>query len=182
MKEQGVAMFQKLIDTNKDYAFTAIRLIFGIVFFAHGAQKAVGWFGGDGFNNTVNLFGQMSVPAPLAVLAIAAEFLGGLCLLVGFLTRVAALGIITNMVVAISMVHSKVGFFMNWSGKQPGEGLEFHLLAIAVGLAILIKGAGAFSIDWFLAREAWWARRADMTTESKRVGQFRRSGRRAKWG
>jgi len=93
----------------------------------------------------------MGIPVPLAVLAIAAEFLGGLGLLVGFLARVGALGIITNMVVAILMVHSQVGFFINWSGNQKGEGFEFHLLAIALGLAVLVKGAGALSIDRLLA-------------------------------
>ena len=110
-------------------------------------------FGGPGFGNTIGFFQQIGIPAGLTVLAIAAEFLGGLGLLVGFLARIAALGIIVNMVVAVLMVHSKVGFFANWNGKQPGEGYEFHLLAIALGLAILVKGAGAFSVDRILATQ-----------------------------
>ena len=146
-------MFHKLVDTANDRTITIIRVILGIVFFAHGAQKALGLFGGPGFSSTLGFFQQIGLPAWLAVFAIAAEFLGGLGLLVGFLTRIAALGIIVNMVVAILMVHSRVGFFMNWSGKQPGEGYEFHLLAIALGLAILIKGAGAFSVDRILAMQ-----------------------------
>jgi len=146
-------MIRKLIATNNDAAITILRLVLGVVFFAHGAQKALGLFGGPGFSSTIGFFQQIGIPAWLAVLAIAAEFLGGLGLLVGFLTRIAALGIIVNMVVAILMVHSRVGFFMNWSGKQPGEGYEFHLLAIALGLAILIKGAGAFSVDRILATQ-----------------------------
>jgi putative oxidoreductase len=146
-------MFQRLFQTDNDYTLAVLRVIFGIVFFAHGAQKALGWFGGPGFNGTINFFQQAGIPAPLAVLAIAAEFLGGLGLLVGFLARMAALGIITNMVVAILMVHSQVGLFMNWSGDQKGEGFEFHLLAIALGLAVLVKGAGALSIDRLLAQQ-----------------------------
>jgi putative oxidoreductase len=144
-------MFHKLVDTANDRTIAIIRVILGIVFFAHGAQKALGLFGGPGFSSTIGSFQQTGIPAWLAVLAIAAEFLGGLGLLVGLLSRIAALGIIVNMVVAILMVHSGVGFFMNWNGNQPGEGFEFHLLAIALGLAILVKGAGAFSVDRILA-------------------------------
>ena len=144
-------MFHKLVDTANDRTIAIIRVILGIVFFAHGAQKALGLFGGPGFSSTIGSFQQMGIPAWLAVLAIAAEFLGGLGLLVGLLSRIAALGIIVNMVVAILMVHSGVGFFMNWNGNQPGEGFEFHLLAIALGLAIVVKGAGAFSVDRILA-------------------------------
>jgi len=84
------------------------------------------------------------------VLAIAAEFFGGLGLLVGFLGRIAALGILSNMVVAVLMVHRQYGFFMNWAGNQQGEGYEYHLLALALGLAILMNGSGAFSIDRLL--------------------------------
>jgi hypothetical protein len=94
-------------------------------FFAHGAQKALAWFDGPGFDGTVDMFSQMGIGEPLAVLAIAAEFLGGLGLIVGLLARIAALGVMTNMLVAIILVHRQVGFFMNWAGKQAGEGLNF---------------------------------------------------------
>ena len=117
-------------------------------FFAHGAQKMLGWFGGFGFHGTMGFFTQqIGIPAPLAFLAICAEFFGGLGLIVGLLSRIAAFGIIVNMLVAIATVHVHNGFFMNWYGKQKGEGFEYHLLAIALGLVILIKGAGAASID-----------------------------------
>src|SRR5262249_48604426 len=118
-----------------------------IVFFAHGAQKMLGWFGGPGFSGTMQFFSQMGVPNLFAFLAVAAEFFGGLGLLVGFLGRVAALGIIIDMLVAVALVHLPNGFFMNWTGTQKGEGFEYHLLAIAVGLAVLIKGSGAMSVD-----------------------------------
>jgi putative oxidoreductase len=128
-----------------------LRLIVGIVFFAHGAQKALGWFGGYGFNSTLTGFTQnMHIPAAFAVLAIAAEFLGGLGLLVGLFSRVAAFGVGCNMVVAIAVVHHRFGFFMNWSGAKKGEGFEFHLLAIAIVLALILKGGGAASMDRLL--------------------------------
>ncbi len=149
-------MFQKLIYTTNDFLLTILRLTLGVVFFAHGAQKMLGWFGGYGFSGTMGFFTQQGgIPAPLAFLAIAAEFFGGLGLLVGFLGRIAAFGIISNMVVAILMIHRHFGFFMNWLGNQKGEGFEYHLLAITLGLAILIKGSGAYSIDLLLTR--WWS-------------------------
>ena len=69
----------------------------------------------------------------------------------GLLGRVAAFGITCNMIVAIAMVHHNFGFFANWSGQQKGEGFEFHLLAIAVGLVIMAMGSGAFSVDAMLS-------------------------------
>ncbi len=129
-----------------------MRLVLGVVFFAHGSQKMLGWFGGYGFHGTMGFFTQkMGIPAPLAFLAICAEFFGGLGLIVGLLSRIAAFGIICNMLVAIVTVHFANGFFMNWFGNQKGEGFEYHLLAIAMGLVILIKGAGAFSLDRLLS-------------------------------
>ena len=70
----------------------------------------------------------------------------------GFLSRVAAFGIVVNMVVAVLRVHLPIGFFMNWSGTQKGEGFEYHLLAIAIGIAIMVKGAGSLSMDHALSR------------------------------
>ncbi len=143
-------MFRKLISTSNDVTLGVVRLILGVVFFAHGAQKMLGWFGGYGFHGTMGFFIQMGVPAPLAFLAICAEFFGGLGLIVGLLSRVAAFGIMMNMLVAIATVHFANGFFMNWTGQQKGEGFEYHLLAIALCIVVLIKGAGAFSLDRML--------------------------------
>jgi putative oxidoreductase len=146
-------MFRKLINTTGDPVITISRLVLGVVFFAHGAQKALGWFGGYGFSATMGFFTQQAhIPAPLAFLAICAEFLGGIGLILGFLGRVAAFGIACNMVVAVAMVHRHFGLFANWAGNQKGEGIEFHLLAIAIALAILIKGSGAASIDRALSK------------------------------
>ena len=91
--------------------------------------------------------GMMHIPAPLAFLAIVAEFLGGLGLILGLLTRIAAFGIGINMIVAIVTVHSAFGFFMNWTGAQKGEGIEYHLLVLAMVVFLMIRGAGAISVD-----------------------------------
>jgi len=145
-------MFRKLINTTGDPVITILRLVLGVVFFAHGAQKALGWFGGYGFSGTMGFFTQvMHLPAPFAFLAICAEFLGGIGLILGLLSRVAAFGIACNMVMGVAMVHRHFGLFANWSGTQKGEGIEYHLLAIAIALAIMIKGSGAFSVDRALA-------------------------------
>jgi putative oxidoreductase len=146
-------MFRKLISTSDDYAITIARLVLGVVFFAHGAQKMLGWFGGYGFSGTMGFFTQtMHIPAPLAFLAICAEFFGGLGLIVGFLSRVAAFGIAMNMLVAIFTVHIHNGFFANWSGQQKGEGIEYHLLALALLMLVMVKGAGALSVDRALSK------------------------------
>jgi putative oxidoreductase len=147
-------MLQKIVHTRNDFAITILRLALGVVFSAHGAQKMLGWFGGYGFSGTMGFFThQMGIPAAFAVLAICAEFFGGLGLIVGFLGRIAAFGIMCNMIVAVTMVHAKNGFFMNWAGNQKGEGFEYHVLAIAALLVIIIKGSGAFSVDGFLTDE-----------------------------
>jgi putative oxidoreductase len=147
-------MFKRLLATENDGATTLLRLALGVIFFAHGAQKMLGWFGGYGFSGTMGFFtGMLHIPAPLAFLAIAAEFFGSIGLLVGFLTRIAGLGILTNMIVAIAMVHHRFGFFMNWTGLQKGEGFEFHLLVLALAVYLMIRGAGAISIDHLLSSQ-----------------------------
>jgi putative oxidoreductase len=141
-------MIRKIVSTDDSTTTTILRLALGIVFFAHGAQKMLGWFGGLGFSGTMGFFtGMMHIPAPLAFLAICAEFFGGLGLILGFLTRIAAFGIATNMIVAVATAHRAFGFFMNWAGNQKGEGFEFHLLVLATTAFLMIRGAGAFSVD-----------------------------------
>ncbi|MCX5714255.1 MAG: DoxX family protein [Candidatus Omnitrophica bacterium] len=141
-------MFKMLIETKDDAAALVLRLMLGIVFFPHGAQKAMGWFGGYGFSATLNAFTQkMHIPVILALLVIGFEFLGAIALVIGFFTRIAAFGIAIIMIVAIYMVHGHNGLFMNWSGMQKGEGFEYHLLVIAIAVALMIKGGGLFSID-----------------------------------
>lgn len=147
-------MLRKLVGTDNDYVLTVVRVLLGVVFFAHGAQKMLGWFGGNGFEGTMGFFTQhLGIPAVFAFLAIAAEFFGSLGLIFGFLTRIAAFGIACNMVVAVAMFHVYNGFFMNWTGAQKGEGIEYHLLVLALTILMMIKGAGALSFDRLLVRE-----------------------------
>ncbi len=141
-------MLRKLLATDDNAATVILRSVLGVVFFAHGSQKMLGWFGGHGFSGTMSYFtGTAHIPAVFAFLAIAAEFFGGLGLMFGFLTRIAAFGISVNMLVAIATVHSGFGFFMNWTGTQKGEGFEYHLLVLAMTAFLMIRGAGAFSLD-----------------------------------
>ena len=150
--ETEETMFKKLIFTSNDVALTILRLVLGVVFFAHGAQKLLGWFGGYGLTATVGAFTHMGMPAPIVYLIIATEFFGGLGLILGFLTRIPALGIGCLMVGAIFLVHMPNGFFMNWANNQKGEGIEYHLMAIAMAAVLLLRGAGAFSVDRALTK------------------------------
>lgn len=144
---------QLLIGTNNSVGPLVARLTLGLVMFPHGAQKALGWFGGYGFEGTMGFFTQqMHIPALFAFLAIAAEFAGSLGLIVGLFSRVAALGIVATMVVAIVTVHAQFGFFANWYGAQQGEGFEYHLLAIGLGLIVLIQGGGKASLDGLISK------------------------------
>ncbi len=137
-----------LFKTTDSYAPLIARITLGLVMFPHGAQKVLGWFGGHGFAGTMGFFtGTMHIPALFAFLAILAEFAGSLGLIVGLLSRVAAFGIVSVMVVAIATVHVANGFFMNWMGTQKGEGFEYHLLAIGLGLIVIIYGGGKASLD-----------------------------------
>jgi len=147
-------MLKKLFATDGDIVTFILRLMLGIVFFPHGMQKLLGWFGGYGFGGTLGFFtDKLGIPAVFAVLAILAEGLGSLGLITGLLTRVAAFGITVNMIVAVYMLHWQNGFFMNWFGNQKGEGFEFHLLAIAIGIALTIRGGGKWSLDEVVAKK-----------------------------
>ena len=140
-------MMKRLMGTSNDVSFTILRVVLGVVFFAHGAQKMLGWFGGFGFHATMGFLTHVGLPAPVAFLVIVIEFFGGLGLIFGLLSRIAALGIGVEMIGAIFTVHLPNGFFMNWMGTQKGEGFEYHLLAIAIAAVLLMRGAGAFAVD-----------------------------------
>jgi putative oxidoreductase len=138
----------RLVHTTADAAPLVARLALGVVIFAHGAQKVLGWFGGYGLGATMSMFTRsMGIPASFAALAILAEFLGSIGLITGTLARVAAFGIACVMGTAVALVHSRVGFFMNWYGQQHGEGFEFHILALGLALVVMIAGAGRLSVD-----------------------------------
>jgi putative oxidoreductase len=138
--------------TYNSWSLLIVRLGLGVVFSAHGSQKVLGWFGGRGLQGTINGFKGMGIPPAAAVIAAFTEFLGGLAMLLGFLVRPAALGLIVVMLVAIAKVHARHGFFINFANTPgKGHGMEFNLVLIAIALAILIGGAGALSIDRLIA-------------------------------
>ena len=157
-------MLERLVKTERDYVVLVLRLALGVMMLPHGSQKLLGWFGGYGFHNTMQFFTQqMGIPAVFAILAILTEFFGGIGLITGLLGRVAALAVAVEMAVAVALVHIHVGFFMNWAGNQKGEGFEFHLLALAIGVAVVARGSGAWSLDrliWPYLRGAGTQRRA----------------------
>jgi putative oxidoreductase len=127
-------MWKKLISTENDIATAVLRIMLGVVFFPHGAQKMLGWFGGYGFAGTYDAFtNKMGIPGLFALLAFAAEFLGSIGLVFGLMTRLAAFGIFCVMAVAVKMLHWQHGFVM------------------AIAAALMIRGAGAYSVDGVLA-------------------------------
>lgn len=147
---------QDLIDlvfgTYGSWSHLVVRIALGVVFFAHGAQKTLGWFGGRGLSATIAGFRQMNIAPAATVLAAFTETFGGLALIVGLLTRPVAIGLIIVMLVAVAKVHARNGFFLNFAltpGK--GHGYEFNFVLIAMALSILIGGAGALSVDRLIA-------------------------------
>jgi putative oxidoreductase len=120
--------------------------------FPHGAQKLLGWYGGFGFSGTMGFFTEtMHLPWLIAFLVIIGESIGSVALLAGLLTRFTAASLAVIMVGAIVTTHLPHGFFMNWFGKQQGEGYEYYLLVIGIGLAQLVTGAGKWSVDKVIA-------------------------------
>ena len=147
-------MFKRILATSDSFAPTLLRLTLAGVMFPHGAQKLLGWFGGNGYSATLQHFTQdMQIPLVLAHAVILTESVGAILLALGFLTRVWALGFAVLMTVAALKVHMAYGFFMNWSGKQEGEGFEYHILALGISLALLVLGGGFLSVDAALAEK-----------------------------
>jgi putative oxidoreductase len=147
------AVLDAVLGTYPSWSLLVVRLGLGVVFFAHGAQKVLGWFGGDGLGGTIKAFRGMGVSPAAATMAAFIEFLGGLGMLFGLLARPAAVGIIVVMLVAIAKVHGQHGFFLNLGVPGKGPGFEFNFALIVMALAILIGGAGVLSLD----RAIWLA-------------------------
>lgn len=138
--------------TDDTWTGLILRLTLGLVMFPHGAQKLLGWYGGFGFSGTMGFFTEtMHLPWLIAFLVIIGESFGSVALLLGFLTRFTAASLAVIMLGAVTMVHLPNGFFMNWFGKQAGEGYEYHLLVIGISLALLVTGAGTWSVDKVIA-------------------------------
>jgi len=145
---------KKIFQTNESNATTIIRIVLGLILFPHGAQKMLGWFGGYGFDGTMGfLTGTAGLPWIMAFLVIAIEFFGAIALIVGFATRIVAVGIISLFAGIVFTSHLQNGFFMNWAGNLKGEGYEYHLLIIGMAIALLVSGAGKWSIDYVLQKK-----------------------------
>lgn len=141
---------KKFLRSSNDVTIALMRLVLGVVFFAHGSQKAMGWFGGYGWNATMHMFtDMMHIPAFFAACAILAEFVGGILLIIGLFSRLAALGIAIVMMVAILKVHLHNGLL----GSPQGAGFEHPLVCLALAILIVMKGGGALSLDRLFARE-----------------------------
>jgi putative oxidoreductase len=137
--------------TSRDLALALTRVILAFVMAAHGAQKLLGWFGGYGFDGTMNFFtATIGLPYVLGVLIILTETAGMVALAVGFFSRGLAGATIAIMLGAIFSLHFPNGFFMNWGGTISGEGYEYHVLMIALALPTLIQGGGLLSLDQFI--------------------------------
>ncbi len=137
-----------LFATKRSWAIAVVRVTLGVIFFAHGSQKVLGWFGGYGLKGTTDYFVSTGLPRPVAYLVCFFEFLGGLGLSFGFLTRLAALAVTVVMVDAIATVPARNGLFLNWEltpGK--GHGYEANLAFLAMAFGCLIAGGGALSLD-----------------------------------
>jgi putative oxidoreductase len=146
-------MIESLTGTHADWIVGMARVVLGIIFFAHGAQKMLGWYGGPGLANTMRTFTEhLHLPRTLAFLVIAGELASGVGLIVGLFSRIAALFIVLTMVGAIATVHFRFGLFMDWFGSQKGHGIEYHLLAITLALIVVVKDGGTLSVDGLVHR------------------------------
>ena len=141
-------MIDKLLKTDSDnWAALIARVFLGVVILPHGLQKLLGMFGGYGFSATVEYFSSTGIPSLIGVLIVLGESFGALFLILGLISRISAGGIAIIMLGAIVMVHGQYGFFMNWFGSQPGEGFEYHLLALGLSLVVIVAGGGKWSLD-----------------------------------
>lgn len=133
----------------KSGALLILRAALGVIFVMHGSQKVLGLFGGQGLQATVQNFQtHLGIPPALAYTACFTEFFGGIALILGLLTRLAALGIGITMGVALWKVHLAHGFFVNWACKEGVKhGYEYNLALLAMSAALILMGGGSYSID-----------------------------------
>ena len=147
-----------LFKTNNNLSPLFLRLFLAIVIFPHGAQKLAGWFGGYGWQGTMNYFTEtVGLPSIVGVAVILIEFFGPLAILIGFATRFWSLAI-SAVMTGVILTNFTDYFFMNWFGNQKTEGMEFFLLAIGISLSLVISGAGRFSVDSWLSKKSIQAR------------------------
>lgn len=136
----------KIFKASAQYSDIILRCALGIIFFAHGAQKLLGWFGGYGWTGTMGfLTNTVGLPGFLAALTILIEFFGGIAIIFGLFTRPAALGIFIVMLGAIFKVHLANGFFLDPKGVA--NGIEYPFSLLMISLYLMVKGAGKISLD-----------------------------------
>jgi putative oxidoreductase len=141
-------MKKKLFGTTDSWTLVVLRVILGLVIFPHGAQKLLGWFEGYGFTGTMNFFTDtVGLPWIIGFLVIIIEFFGSIALIAGIGTRIIAASYIILALGIMFTSHVRNGFFINWYGNQPGEGVEYFILWIALSFALLINGGGIYSFD-----------------------------------
>ncbi|MDD2308616.1 MAG: DoxX family protein [Desulfuromonadaceae bacterium] len=131
-----------------------LRIPLGLIFMAHGSQKLLGLFGGQGLTRTFNTFEEkMGIPPIFTLLAIIAEFGGGFGILTGFLTRLSAAGISAAMLVAIYKIHWAYGFFLNINCVAGhGHGIEYNVALLGMALYLMLAGGGRWCLDRLVFR------------------------------
>ncbi|PYC22651.1 DoxX family protein [Pseudomonas alcaligenes] len=136
-------LIKTLMSTNAGYGITLLRVVTGLTFAAHGAQKLFGWFGGYGLEGVGQWMESIGITPGylMALLAGSAEFFGGLALVVGLLVRPAALSLLVSMLVAVFAVHWANGFFM------ANNGYEYAMILAVISAALMVEGAGKLSLD-----------------------------------
>lgn len=136
-------LIKTLMSTNAGYGITLLRVVTGLTFAAHGAQKLFGWFGGYGLEGVGQWMESIGITPGylMALLAGSAEFFGGLALMVGLLVRPAALSLLVSMLVAVFAVHWANGFFM------ANNGYEYAMILAVISAALMVEGAGKLSLD-----------------------------------
>jgi putative oxidoreductase len=144
-------MIEKLLHTDPDYAWTFLRIVAGLIVFPYGMQKLFGWFGGAGIDGTLKDLDARGIPRSIGWLIIIGQSFGSAALLFGFLSRVAAGGLVVIFIGAV-VVHLRDGWMMNWYGRKSGEGIEYFVMLLSLLMLIILKGAGALSVDLWLAR------------------------------
>lgn len=141
---------KQLLSSQKDIASLILRIFFAVVLFPHGAQKLLGWFNGYGFAGTMSFFTDtVKIPWIIGFVVIMLEFFGSIFILVGFGTRQLSIAMLILMI-GIIVTSFPNYFFMDWFGTQKQEGFEFFLLMIGMSLALIVSGAGRFSLDSWL--------------------------------
>jgi putative oxidoreductase len=147
-----ISRLAEFFRTGNDLSPVVLRVALAVVLFPHGAQHLLGWFGGYGFGGTYHWMTGLGFPGALAAVAIVTEFVAPLALLAGLASRAMAAGVVGLMLGAVR-VHLENGFFMNWFGALPRgvEGYEYHILLATMAVAVVIAGAGRWSLDRLIA-------------------------------